>query len=268
MEAKFSPKAVFIFLLGSSSLLIGITLWFFSELLFNDYKDYQIVFPSSVAGLYVGSSVTYNGMQVGTVSNIEINDKFGNKIIALISIESKIKIKEDTFATLNMKGITGHMFIELNGGSARSPIVKTSAKQIYIIPYKESTLTAITQAAPIIVNDLHKLLLKFSGIFNQKNQQNLENIINNINSFTKAANNLPSELSSAIKNINALLLSLKPLLEEAKTQINKLPNAVNQNYEKIKPFFKNLDNLAKNAEEITYKVNNYGIFSLINSQSL
>lgn len=275
MESKFSPTSVGIFILLSSAAIVGFTVWFFSNTIFINYKEYKIIFPSSIAGLYSGSIVTYNGVQVGTVSEVNIEEKFGNKVVAYLSIKDNIKVKENTVASLNMKGITGQMFIELHGGSLKSPLLKPDKNNHLIIKYQESTLNMLTNAAPVILSQISKLIEKLEQLISGSNKKNLEEFMTNLNRFAKQANNLPASLDKTLTQINQALHEAKDMMQEASKSLASIPTFLNDSRQRVEtkakplltPIIKDVQTITDNISQFTLKVNNHGLLGILSGSS-
>lgn len=59
-------------------------------------------------------------MEVGSVEEISIYNQDELGVNIRIKVKNNTPIKEDTFATLQLQGITGLKFIQLQGGSKNS----------------------------------------------------------------------------------------------------------------------------------------------------
>jgi phospholipid/cholesterol/gamma-HCH transport system substrate-binding protein len=75
---------------------------------------------TSVNGLLLGSSVRYQGVDIGKVIRIEVNRRDMNSILVWIKVQKGFPIKKDTTALLALAGITGIRFVDLQGGSKDS----------------------------------------------------------------------------------------------------------------------------------------------------
>src|SRR3972149_3737790 len=84
----------------------------------HDDVTYRIHFPGSVSGLTVGDPVKYLGVDVGTVKSIIIAPDNSRRVQVDVRLRKETPVMTDTKASLTMKGITGVVFIELNGGSS------------------------------------------------------------------------------------------------------------------------------------------------------
>lgn len=72
MGRKANPAIIGAFVLGAIALAVIGVLVFGSGQLFKRTTDYVLYFPGSVNGLSVGASVKFKGVDVGTVTNIQL----------------------------------------------------------------------------------------------------------------------------------------------------------------------------------------------------
>jgi phospholipid/cholesterol/gamma-HCH transport system substrate-binding protein len=123
---------------------------------------YRIHFQDSVSGLAVGDPVKFHGVDVGTVKAIALDPADSRLVQVDVGLRKDTPVKTDTTATLTLKGITGTVFVELDGGTPSAPtlVASTHEGQIPEIVATKGTLTTILELLP-------KLLEKFSSIENQ-----------------------------------------------------------------------------------------------------
>jgi phospholipid/cholesterol/gamma-HCH transport system substrate-binding protein len=154
---------------------------------------YRIHFAESVSGLAIGDPVKFRGVDVGTVKAIALDPADPRLVQVDIRLRKESPVKTDTKATLKLKGITGVVFIELDGGSPNAPTLLTSTRegQIPEIPSAKGTLTAILDLLP-------KLLEKFSSIENQ-----VTKVVTDIGGVTSEIKENPSLLLRAPKEKTA-----------------------------------------------------------------
>jgi phospholipid/cholesterol/gamma-HCH transport system substrate-binding protein len=145
---------------------------------------YRIHFAESVSGLSIGDPVKFRGVDVGTVKAIVLDPADPRLVQVDVRLRKEAPVKTDTKATLKLKGITGVVFIELDGGSPAAPTLVASTRegQIPEIPSEKGTLTAILDMLP-------KLLQKFSSIENQ-----VKNVVTDIGGVTSEIKENPSLL--------------------------------------------------------------------------
>ncbi len=123
---------------------------------------YRVHFAESVSGLAIGDPVKFQGVDVGTVKAIGLDPADPRLVQVDVSLRKDAPVKTDTKATLRLKGITGGVFIELDGGSPAAPalVASTGAGQIPEIAAEKSNLA-------VALDQLPKLLERFSSIEGQ-----------------------------------------------------------------------------------------------------
>jgi phospholipid/cholesterol/gamma-HCH transport system substrate-binding protein len=131
-----------------------------------DDITYRIHFAESVNGLALGDPVKFRGVDVGTVKSMAIDPDDPRLVQVDVRLRKDAPIKTDTKAVLKLKGITGVMFIELDGGSPEAPsLASTVAEgQIPEIPSEKSTLTTFLDELPKVVEKFGKLEDKASKV--------------------------------------------------------------------------------------------------------
>jgi phospholipid/cholesterol/gamma-HCH transport system substrate-binding protein len=148
--------------------IIGLSIaaaFFFVWLQTSGHRDdvlYRIHFNESVSGLALGDPVKFHGVEVGTVKAMALDPADPRKVQVEVKLRKEAPVKTDTRASLKLKGITGVVFIELNGGApnAQTLVAVTPEGQIPEIASEKSGLTSVLDQLPRIIE-------KFSAIEDQ-----------------------------------------------------------------------------------------------------
>jgi len=130
---------------------------------------YRIHFTESVSGLSLGDPVKYRGVDVGTVKSMGIDTDDPRRVQVDVKLHKDAPVKTDTRATLKLKGITGTVYIELDGGAPNTKLLvaQTPQGQIPEIASERSTLTTVLDQLPKVADQLPKVIEKFSALENQ-----------------------------------------------------------------------------------------------------
>jgi phospholipid/cholesterol/gamma-HCH transport system substrate-binding protein len=151
------------FLEGLFIIGVAVAAAFFSVwLVSTGHRDdviYRIHFAESVSGLSPGDAVKFHGVDVGTVRSMTIDAQDPQKVQVDVRLRKETPVTTDTKASLRLKGITGVIFVELNGGSAGATrlVAATPEGQIPEIPSEKSSLTAIFEELPKVLQRLSAL---------------------------------------------------------------------------------------------------------------
>jgi phospholipid/cholesterol/gamma-HCH transport system substrate-binding protein len=150
-----------LFIIGFSIAAAIFAVWLGSPGRHDDVV-YRIHFPDSVSGLAVGDAVKFRGIDVGTVKSMIIDPENSRLVQIDVRLRKETPIRTDTHASLALKGITGVVFIELNGGdpAAKTLLAVTPQGKVPEIPSERAGLKAMLE-------DLPKVVEKFSAIEDQ-----------------------------------------------------------------------------------------------------
>src|SRR5437660_11447758 len=154
------------FVQGLFIIGIAIAAAFFSVwLVSSGHRDdviYRIHFAESVSGLALGDPVKFHGVDIGTVKTMTLDSADPRKVQVDVRLRKDAPVKTDTKATLKLKGITGVVYIELEGGdaNAKTLLATTSEGEIPEIPSEKSSLTTV-------IDELPKVVERFAALENQ-----------------------------------------------------------------------------------------------------
>ena len=189
METKGYYAAVGFFVIVLSAIGIVIGLWLSVGLHTEAETNYTIYIKESVAGLSVSAPVKYNGVDVGTVKKMAIDSTDPDRVVVVIAIDSSLPVNTSTRATLNMQGVTGIAYIELDGTDLNAPPLTVQPGQPYPIIISAPSLLFRMDAA---INNLAENLKKVTGnmglVFNKKNGQLLQDTLENMNTASHKLN--------------------------------------------------------------------------------
>ncbi|MDP3086170.1 MAG: MlaD family protein [Rubrivivax sp.] len=158
-DRRYFLEGLFIIVLCLAAAVVAVWLGSTGR---RDDVVYRIQFADSVSGLAVGDAVKFRGIDVGTVKAMGLNPDNPRLVQIDVSLRKEAPIKTDTRASLALKGITGVVFIELNGGdpAAKTLLAATGPGAVPEIPSERTGLKAM-------IDDLPKLVARFSAIETQ-----------------------------------------------------------------------------------------------------
>lgn len=160
---------------------------------------YRIRFEESVSGLSLGDPVKFHGVDIGSVKAMKIDTADPNLVQVDVSLRKEAPVKVDTKASLKLKGITGTVFVELNGGGAgaQSLVEATAPGQVPEIASEKSQLTTLLETVP-------KALESLSGLGGQAKKLMAD--VGGVTSTMKSAASDVKETTAKIKEDPTLLL--------------------------------------------------------------
>jgi phospholipid/cholesterol/gamma-HCH transport system substrate-binding protein len=212
-------------LIGAFSLAISIfgllfALWAANWSSEREWNRYRIVFDEAVTGLFEGGSVRYNGITVGTITNLRLAPNDPRKVVADVRIAAETPIKTDTHAKISQDGLTGPTFIQLSGGSPNAPILASNDNDtLPIIATEPSALQNIADTANRLVSRLDVML-------SDENVRRISASLDNIEQLTGAVAAQRQDLGQLIVNARDASEQLKVTLRTTNGAVERLDRDV------------------------------------------
>ena len=199
METKANHVLIGLFTMAVIIAVFGFILWVARFDQFAGRQPVLIVFDSAVTGLAPGASVLFNGIKVGEVADLAIDNDNPQLVRALVRVESSVPLKEDTTARLESQGLTGAVALQLSGGSTQSPPIEDRSREGYPVIFAEKSqfqdlidsLRAIAANGAVLFDRLDVLIAQ--------NQDAISRTVTNIESFSEA-------LAESSKRIDKLMV--------------------------------------------------------------
>lgn len=208
MESKTNYTIVGLTVLILVAGLISATIWLSTGFDTKEYDIYTVYVDEAVSGLSDDSVVKYNGVKVGVVNSIEINQFDPQQVKIQIKVEQGTPVTISTHATLINQGITGTVYLGLAASSPSPfPIQKTPGEPYPVIPYHPSFLSQLEKN----VNDVS---VGIKRIFNKKNALALNKTLTNLQAITDA-------IAINNENLHKSLQKLPELISDLKVSVNK-----------------------------------------------
>lgn len=142
-------------------------------------EQYNLIFKGSVAGLFVGSPVTFNGVRTGEVGNISVYSADPRQVVVGIGVAEGTPVLSDTKVMLDFQGLTGAATVALLGGDPGAAPLQPNR------PGDLPFLTANADATLSMTQSVRAALQKFDTLLTD-NADPLKNTIGNLNTFTTA----------------------------------------------------------------------------------
>ena len=181
---------------------------------------------ASVNGLFEGSPVKYQGVEVGRVSRILVNPSDINSILVYTKISKGFDLKRDMVATLMYMGITGQKFVELSGGSNESENLESNGEI--------ETRRGLGEKAEDIVSNIDHAVQGISNLLDVENQERISLFLEN------------AEKSSEI--LSDVLRTRKEGLEQSVTNIQKASLSFSDVTENMRKVTENLGKITEKME--------------------
>ena len=219
METRAHYVAVGAFVLTMVFLAFVAVLWLAGTQFSTSFAHYDIYFEGPVTGLSQGGRVEYNGIPVGTVSDIEIitdqqilSDNGHKAIRVTIEIKSSVPIKKDDAATIQTNILSGVSYILIEPGKSQDLLLLQHGERYPVIRSKRATLASLAARGPQLLDKLDVILDHVDDILNDQNRQAFSSTLANVQKVSgdlaQHSGEIASNAGEALKAAASLFTNL------------------------------------------------------------
>ena len=213
---RYSQLTVGVFVSVALALFVSITIWLSGRGGNEPVANYSMFFYKDVSGLMLGGPVFYLGVEVGSVTHMQIIPGDPMSIRVDIRVLDSTPVDTGTSASLMFQGITGVAVINLAGDPGMNLPLKTPPGQDFpVIEVRDTGLAALLSGAPGIMTKMNRLLDQANDLIGGDNRVLINDTLHNIESMTgtlqeqeEAFAALPESLNSTLADMRAILSQL------------------------------------------------------------
>jgi phospholipid/cholesterol/gamma-HCH transport system substrate-binding protein len=208
METRANFVLIGSFTLAVIAAAFGFVLWFQSLHTTKARSPIRIVFEGPATGLRNGGSVNFNGIRIGEVISVKLDNP--RRVVALAMVENNAPIRKDTLVGLEFQGLTGVAAISLKGGEEGAPPVPQDEDGVPVLTADPSALQDVTEAIRGTLQNINRVVAD--------NQEAVKNSLHNLETFTgslarnsEKIDNIMAKVDGVMVNANNLMLGLNTL---------------------------------------------------------
>jgi phospholipid/cholesterol/gamma-HCH transport system substrate-binding protein len=153
------------------------------------------VFEGSASGLRNGGSVNFNGIRVGEVVSVKLDDP--RRVVALAMVENSAPIRKDTLVGLEFQGLTGVAAISLKGGEAAAPPVPLDEDGVPILTADPAALQDVTESIRATLQNVNRIVAE--------NQTAVKNSLQNVETFTASLARNAGKIDDVVQKFNDVM---------------------------------------------------------------
>ncbi|MGA3342080.1 MAG: MlaD family protein [Methylocella sp.] len=194
METHARYILIGLFVIVASLAGFGFVYWLHATGGLGERTIYRVRFENTVSGLRTGAAVSFNGIRVGEVTNLQLNPGNPGQVFVTIAIDTGTPVRSDTQARIDVQGLMGSPSIALSGGSPNLPALVASKGEPPLLVADASAGQDLTQSAREVLGRIDKILAE--------NSNSLHDTIANFDTFSAA-------LARNSKGIDTILAGLE-----------------------------------------------------------
>jgi len=227
MEREANYAAVGAFVLVVALVAAMFVYWYSDSREHKSFRRYEIYFEGSVSGLERGAAVRYLGVGVGRVQQMHIDPRDPGRVQVIVDIDSSTPISERTVAQLELQGVTGLLYIDLQQIKADLPLPAVVAGIEYpVIRSSRSRFDVFLARLPDVLASAGELVERAARALSDKNIAAITNSLNNIDKATaglpqtlRDVNTLVNELRTATADLAASAKGAREVVDQAGPQV-------------------------------------------------
>jgi phospholipid/cholesterol/gamma-HCH transport system substrate-binding protein len=207
-EVRWSQLKVGVIVLISTVILVALLFLMTSSagLGILSHKLTVVTYFENSAGLKTGAAVNLEGVTIGTVKSVTIDNSPARKltpvkVVMKLNEKYAVDLKKDSRASLSTVGVLGDTVVDINSQFAIGPKLQDGDE---LKTLETPSLTDVVKASQGTIESLNVILAKMNVIVDniQSGKGSVGQLINNPDLYNKA-NNTVDELLKLEKNLNA-----------------------------------------------------------------
>lgn len=202
METRANYVLIGSFTLAVIAAAIGFVLWFQSLHTTKQRSPLRVVFEGPAAGLRNGGSVNFNGIRVGEVVSVKLDNP--RRVVALAMIENNAPIRKDTLVGLEFQGLTGVAAISLKGGDEAAAPPPLDQDGIPTLTADPNKLQDVTEAIRGTLQNINKIVAD--------NQESVKNSLRNLETFTNSLARNAEKIDGVMAKVDGVMLKADSLM--------------------------------------------------------
>src|ERR1700692_218988 len=208
METRANYVLIGSFTLAVIAAAFGFVLWFQNLHTTKARSPLPIGVEGPAAGLRNGGSVNFNGIRIGEVMSVKLDNP--RRVVALAMVENNAPLRKDTLVGLEFQGLTGVAAISLKGGEEAAPPVPLDEDGVPVLTADPNALQDVTEAIRGTLQNINRVVAD--------NQEAVKNSLHNLETFTASLarnsekiDNVMLKVDGVMSKADSLMLGLDTL---------------------------------------------------------
>jgi phospholipid/cholesterol/gamma-HCH transport system substrate-binding protein len=202
METRANFVLIGSFTLAVIAAAFGFVLWFQSLHTTKARSPLRVVFEGPATGLRTGGSVNFNGIRVGEVISVKLDNP--RRVVALAMVENNAPVRKDTQVGLEFQGLTGVAAISLKGGEEAAPSVPLDEDGVPVLKADPNALQDVTEAIRGTLQNINRVVAD--------NQEAVKNSLHNLEIFTSSLSRNAERVDDVMAKVDGVMAKADNLM--------------------------------------------------------
>lgn len=195
METRANFLLIGTFTIAVIAAAFGFVFWFQNLGAVAQRTPIRIIFEGAASGLRTGGNVNFNGIKIGEVTSVKLDDP--KRVVVLATVDKSAPIRKDTSVGLEFAGLTGVSSVSLKGGSLEAPGVPAAEDGVPTLTADPNAIMDIGEAVRATLQNVNRLV--------NDNQEALHDSIESLQAFSKSLANNSGRIDSIMTGVESLM---------------------------------------------------------------
>src|SRR6201996_500027 len=202
METRANYVLIGAFTLAVIAAAFGFVLWVQSLHTTKARTPLRVIFEGPASGLRNGGSVNFNGIRVGEVVSVKLDNP--RRVVALAMVAKDAPIRKDTLVGLEFQGLTGVAAISLKGGEETAPSVPLDEDGVPVLTAYPNGLQDVTEAIRGTLQNSNRVVAD--------NQATVKNSLHNLETFTGSLARNSQKIDDVMAKVDGVMTKADNLM--------------------------------------------------------
>ena len=206
METRLNHLVAGLFVILFGAAIIAAGIWLATDRDPTDHRLYRIYVETSAPGLERNAAVTYRGIEVGRIREVDIDPANPARVRATLSVRSDVPVRRGTTATLRSQPLTRSATLSISGpepGAAR--LTAPEGEPYPVIPFQPSFWSRLDGEVESTLEAFRTLLTDLGRVVNADNRASLGQTLAHLEEVTGALAASRDDLRQGIRAGRRLL---------------------------------------------------------------
>src|ERR1700709_429798 len=202
METRANFVLIGSFTLAVTAAAFAFVLWFQSLHATKARSPLRIIFEGPAAGLRNCGSVNFNGIRVGEVMSVKLDNP--RRVVALAMVENNAPLRKDTLVGLEFQALTGVAPSPRKGGEEAAPPVPLDEDGVPTLTADPHALQDVTEAIRGTLQNINRVVAD--------NQEAGRNSLRNLETFTSSLSRNAEKIDDVMLKVDGVMVKADRLM--------------------------------------------------------
>ena len=249
-RVNYTIVGLFVVILGIALLAAG--LWFSADLGREDGKQYLLFPQEPLTGLSRNSAVKYQGLDVGRVREMGLDDQ--GRVRVVLTVQDNVPIYANTRVRLASQGLTGLGHLELVPGSADAGPPSSEDYEHPVLRPAPSLRTRLERAAEDGMASIDRMADRMERLLSEDNVRTIAATVSHLERLSGTLADDADDLGRTLEETERLIRDIRDVVQGTPETFARME----QSMDRFDATLANFDTAAASVETLADSLRNTG----------